>query len=86
MISIPEDRDFILFQRQKGHRPTGSIGAADMVETRRRQRALERREVKQKRKKRSHKELAACTKRGSSGYWFLISLNTTEYDENDSEC
>lgn len=58
MISITEDRDFLLSQRQKG-RP-GSIGAVDMVETRRRQRAHNKKEIELRRKKRSQEELAVC--------------------------
>ena len=57
MISIPEDRDFLLSQRQKG-RP-GSVGAADMVDMRRRQRAQERKEVERMRKK-EHRKSSRC--------------------------
>ena len=51
MIKIPEDREFLISQRQKG-RP-GSIGYLNKVENYRRQRAQERKEIEGKHHKRS---------------------------------
>lgn len=55
MITIPEDREFLLSQRQKG-RP-GSIGALDQVETCRRQRTQSRKAAELMRQERAREQM-----------------------------
>ena len=59
MITTPEDREFLIFQRQTG-RP-GSIGGIDKVETNRRHRVMKRKEKELERQKRSQAEQEACS-------------------------
>jgi len=59
MIKIPEDREFLISQRQKG-RP-GSIGGVDNVEMNKRGRVLKRKEKELERQKRSQEEQEACS-------------------------
>ena len=58
MITTPEDREFLIFQRQTG-RP-GSIGGRDKVETNRRH-LMKRKEKELERQKRSQAEQEACS-------------------------
>ena len=59
LITIPEDKEFLLSQRQKG-RP-GSIGAIDMVQVRRNQRTEDRFNADEMRRKRARQEMEAST-------------------------
>lgn len=84
MITIAEDRAFLLAQREKGR--TGSIGAVDMVESDRRQRAKKRKEEEQKRRKRSQEELEACSSKivlesDSSSSETEDDIDDIDYDE-----
>ena len=79
MITIAEDRAFLLSQRQKG-RP-GSIGASDNVETNRRKRAQERKEKELKRRKHSQEELETC----SSKVLLESDSSTSSVEETDND-
>ena len=59
LITVQEDRDFLLCQRQNG-RP-GSIGCLDKVQLLRDQRAQKRTEADAKRRKRAQEEIEAST-------------------------
>ena len=77
LITISEDREFLLRQREKG-RP-GSIDALDRIHERKIQRATERRNVEAMRQRRTEQELEASTSK------VLLESSSSSSDGSDEE-
>jgi len=76
LITIPEDRQFLLLQREKG-RP-GAIGTIDRVNERKMQRAVERQNAEAMRRKRSEQDIEASTSQAI--------LESSSDDSDEEKC